>query len=391
MTEKLYWEYPYAHTFVAEIVDIRENGLVLDRTLFHPESGGQSCDLGMLKVNEMELDVTRVSREDDGSILHHVTGVHGCLEVQDEVKGLINWDRRYLLMKAHTAQHVFSSIMLEEHDRNTTSVSITPGGFTARVNKHVDGSMIEQIIESVNHVLFTQHPVKNVVLSREEAIKKYGDIIRGLMSDEDPVRVIQVEDIEVTCCGGTHVKDTSEIGPIYLEGVKKGVKFTFLVGDDAISALARANTTVFELANHVNQDHARVLDTITGRLDKHEQLQDDLITVAQELLGMLATRPQRAINGFGVSILEIPLEKKVIAPAFSKFPWNSILVVLGDGGRFIVFSSAEDMPASGICNAFLETHGGKGGGNQKVSQGKMEQEPSPRVLFDTIESLLENA
>lgn len=391
MTEKLYWEDPYARTFVAEIVDIRENGLVLDRTLFHPESGGQSGDLGMLKVNEMELDVIRVSREGDGSIVHHVTGIHGCLEVQDEVRGSITWDRRYQLMKAHTAQHVFSSIMLEEHDRSTTSVSITPGGFTARVNKHVDGTMLEKIIESVNHVLVTQHPVKSVVLPREDAIKKYGDTIRGLMSDEDPVRVIQVDDIEVTCCGGTHVKDTSEIGPIYLEGVKKGVKFTFLVGDDAINALARANTTVLELASHVNQDHARVLDTITGRLDKHEQLQDDMITVAQELLGMLATRPQRAINGFGVSILEIPLEKKILAPAFGKFPWNSILVVLGDGGRFIIFSSAEDMPANDICNAFLETHGGKGGGNPKVSQGKMEQDPSPRVLFDTIESLLDNA
>jgi misacylated tRNA(Ala) deacylase len=221
MTELLCHTDSYIKEFDAKVVSFlpEQNGIVLDRTAFYPGGGGQPCDYGWIG----EAPVVRVLRE-EGQIVH-------CLELDasppaegEEVKGRLDWDRRYALMRTHTAFHILCGVVWRDYR------ALVTGGNMDVLRGRMDfefetlrQELVREIEEKLNQEVAAARPVKVRILPREEAFK-IPDLIRtkiNLLPEKiREVRVVEIEGLDMQADGGTHVANTGEVGSIRVVGYK---------------------------------------------------------------------------------------------------------------------------------------------------------------------------
>jgi misacylated tRNA(Ala) deacylase len=235
-TDLLYLPEPeraYEKTFEAEVVEASDDHLKLDRTLFYPTGGGQPHDEGTIEADGRQLSVTDV-RKDHGDPLHEVTG-----EVPAEgtpVTGEIDWTRRHQLMRMHTAQHVLSAVVYDEWDAVTKGNQIHTD--YSRVDFDVDEvteDELERIENACNEVFDDDIPVQGYEEERSR-LKKRIDTERTLLhlipDHITTLRVVEIGDVDITPCAGTHVERTGEIGEMrILRTENKGSGRTRIVYD----------------------------------------------------------------------------------------------------------------------------------------------------------------
>ena len=210
---------PYLSSSEATVVAVREEGLILDKTVFYPEGGGQPGDIGRIANNIFGADVTNTIKSTDG-ILHLTDNKLGSISVGDNVEIDIDWERRYSLMRMHTALHILCSIV----DGAVTGGSV--GVQKSRLDFDIPGerpdkeSLTQQLMEIVDR----NYPVISSWISDQE-LQENPDLIRT-MSVKPPtgtgqVRMIRIGDaIDFQPCGGTHVKSTGEIGKIKISKIE---------------------------------------------------------------------------------------------------------------------------------------------------------------------------
>tara|TARA_B100000073_G_scaffold313997_1_gene288832 strand:- start:115 stop:786 length:672 start_codon:yes stop_codon:yes gene_type:complete len=203
----------------ATVVAVLEEGLILDKTVFYPEGGGQPGDIGRIANNTFEADVTNTIKS-TGGILHLIDNKLGSISAGDDVKIDIDWERRYSLMRMHTALHILCSIV----DGAVTGGSV--GVQKSRLDFDIPGerpdkeSLTQQLMEIVDR----NYPVVSSWISDQE-LQENPDLIRT-MSVKPPtgtgqVRMIRIGDaIDFQPCGGTHVKSTGEIGKIKISKIE---------------------------------------------------------------------------------------------------------------------------------------------------------------------------
>ncbi|MFX0100579.1 MAG: alanyl-tRNA editing protein [Candidatus Hodarchaeota archaeon] len=371
MTRKLYWDRPYDKEFNAVIVDIKDDAIILDQTLFYPASGGQSGDTGTIKVNEMELEVDSVSKEGD-IILHHVAPYHGNLEKEDEVSGIIDWENRHELMKAHTSQHVLSAVILRDHGVKTARVSIKPGDVELELERKLSLEKWADSIEKASIACTSNHDVNSRFVSRSEAEKLD---VRGKLPDNDPLRIIEINGVDTVCCGGTHVANTSEIGPIYAYNIKKDKVIEYYTGTLGLSALSRNNVTLIKTTRAHNKTVLDADELIKKLNDDKGKVNEDFKELVNEYLALVSKKPDFEIDGISFKILKTNIDKNLILASFKRFPPDFVMVVDMGMNMFMVLSSCAVISAKELFQKLLDNYGGKGGGNPKVAQGKLDREP----------------
>ena len=249
LTERLFLSDSYATTFEAKVVSVRPVipgssgaaglGLVLDRTLFYCTSGGQPGDKGKLRkmggrsgerpgeaVEAVVIDVRKM----DGEIVHVLAPVAAgapSFSVGDPVHGEIDWPRRYRLMRMHTAGHVLSALFFKK------GVMITGNQLDAVQSRFdfsmeiFDRALIDSVISEANSLCAESHAIKISSLPREEALKLPGmvKLAGALPPSLTTLRIVEIEGIDTQADGGTHVRDTREVGTISLVRVEnKGAK-----------------------------------------------------------------------------------------------------------------------------------------------------------------------
>ncbi|WP_094228796.1 alanyl-tRNA editing protein AlaXM [Methanolobus psychrotolerans] len=211
--KELYLTDCYLKEFDATVESVKEDKfVVLDRTAFYPNSGGQPNDTGMLvREDGAEFPVTGVAKF-DGDISHEVT-VPG-LKTGDKVKGIINWDRRYLFMQYHTACHILSAIIHNETGAKISGNQL--GEDKTRVDFNLEDFDREQIRsyeDKVNEIIDRKMPVRIDIMPREEAFRipsvvKLKDAFPPEIED---IRVIIIPEVDTQACGGTHMANTGDI------------------------------------------------------------------------------------------------------------------------------------------------------------------------------------
>ena len=210
----------YVKEFEATVTDVTDDRFViLDRTAFYPDSGGQPHDTGVLvrEVDGREFPVTYTRKMDD-LISHEVTVADSgsVLAAGDRVTGRIDWERRYLFMRSHTACHVLSAVIHKETGALITGNRI--GDVKTRVDfslKDFDRSAIKSFEEKTNEIIDQNLPIEIKILSKEEALE-IPSIVKLKMDlpDREEIRVIDIVGYDSQACGGTHVRNTGEIGHI---------------------------------------------------------------------------------------------------------------------------------------------------------------------------------
>ncbi len=201
---------------VDEVIDDVE--IILNQTAFYPNSGGQPNDLGVFENNGVVFNVVDVIKK-EGKIIHKVD--KSGLKKNDAIHGKIDWERRYKLMRYHTASHILSTAI-----HNETGDEITGNQLyldKARVDFSLDNfdrALMKGFEEKINEIISKNLPVRTRILDREEAFKipslvKLRKVLPETISE---IRVVDVFDdsfdFDHQACGGTHLKNTSEIGKI---------------------------------------------------------------------------------------------------------------------------------------------------------------------------------
>jgi len=221
MTSLLYLEDSYVKTFSATVGGKQEGIIFLDRTAFYPGGGGQPADSGTLATKDTSWVVSKVKRV-QGNIGHFVDGDGP--DIGAAVNGEIDWERRYKLMRTHTAMHILCGVIWRDYQASVTGGDMQP--LKGRMDfefETMHRELVDEIEKAVNEEVTAARDVRIQILPREEAFQ-IPDLIRTkinlLPEGIQEVRTIELDGLDLQADGGTHVANTSEVGRIHITDYK---------------------------------------------------------------------------------------------------------------------------------------------------------------------------
>ena len=221
MSELLFLQDAYLKNFHAAVIEELDGGVVLDRTAFYPGGGGQPCDFGMLSAGEASWQVTKVKRV-SGKPVHYGNGRPPALGTA--VTGDLDWDRRYKLMRTHTAMHILCGVIWRDYAASVTGGNMDP--LKGRMDFEFETmrqELVAAIEQAVNQEANASRPIKVAILPRQEAFQ-IPDLIRTkinlLPEGIKEVRTVELVGLDLQADGGTHVNNTGEVGRIRVTNYK---------------------------------------------------------------------------------------------------------------------------------------------------------------------------
>ena len=223
MTEQLYLHDSYRKEFEATVVSINGNDIVLDQTCFYPSGGGQPTDTGTISAESGTYKVISVKKAEQGIV--HTLDREG-LKPQDKIKGTIDWERRYKLMRSHTATHVLISVVCSETGALITGNQIDLDKTRIDLNlESFNNAAIQRYVDKANELIQQDIPVTIAFTTREQALHDQSlfKLMKGFPEHIKNIRIVTIGTIDKQADGGTHVRSTKEIGAIeLLERENKG-------------------------------------------------------------------------------------------------------------------------------------------------------------------------
>lgn len=378
MTNRLYYDDSYTTTFKAKIVErfqYRDNlGIILDQTYFYPTSGGQPHDIGTIN----DLPVTNVMvRPEDNVVAHIIKG-----EIwSDDVTGQIDWAQRFDHMQQHTGQHILSQAFLRAAEAETVSFHLSGEYATIDIsNSGLNPAHIEKAELIANQIIWENRTITARMVDKAAigslALRKIPEV------DDDQLRIIEIENFDLTACGGTHVSNTGEVGLIKivrLERNKDDLRIEFLCGRRALRDYRQKNRIVNQLANALTTGYADIEASVIRLRDEAKQSRKLL---KQQLAHSLSIEAEHLLkNGTkkGDTIIVSELfsgrdtaELRMLANQISQQPKTIVLFGAVDPSTQLIFSRAEDAP--GDMNQLIKTAlqvlgSATGGGTSKFAQG----------------------
>jgi len=222
VTEEFFLEDSYLKEFRAGVKKIDGREVVLDATAFYPGGGGQPADKGTLGIGPVNAAVVDARRE-GGGIVHVLD--RAIPDTVKELKGALDWERRYAHMRYHTALHVLSGVIWKAFDAKVTGGQMRPD--RAKMDFSFPGEWTAEVVGEIerltNEALAENRPVKVYELPREEALEN-PDLIRtqvNLVPERvETIRIVEIENLDTQADGGTHVANTREVGEIQITGHK---------------------------------------------------------------------------------------------------------------------------------------------------------------------------
>lgn len=220
-TELLYQTDSYLREFEATVVAVEGAQVALDRTAFYPGGGGQPADQGQLFWDGGQARVLKAKKR--GELVWHKLDADPP-PVGTKVRGVLDWERRYKLMRTHTALHILCGVIWRDYKAQVTGGNMEPG--RARMDFEFETmrrELVEEIEKKINAEVAAARPVRVNILPREEAFQ-IPDLIRTkinlLPPDITEVRTVEIVGLDLQADGGTHVANTSEVGPIKIVDYK---------------------------------------------------------------------------------------------------------------------------------------------------------------------------
>jgi misacylated tRNA(Ala) deacylase len=225
MTELLYQTDSYIKEFDAVInsVLMAERAVTLDRSAFYPGGGGQPCDFGTLIVEAVTYPVEKVKKQGN-DVLHFLGGDQPLPSVGSAVRGSLDWARRYELMRTHTALHVLCGTIFRDYGARVTGGDMEPGrGRLDFEFETMRGELVREIEAAINREAAQGREIRVQILPRAEAFQ-IPDLIRTkinlLPEGITHVRTVEIVGLDLQADGGTHVRNTSEVGTIHIADYK---------------------------------------------------------------------------------------------------------------------------------------------------------------------------
>ncbi|MDO9097143.1 MAG: alanine--tRNA ligase-related protein, partial [Candidatus Methanoperedens sp.] len=316
-TRKLYYEYPEQMEFEAKVLDVIENNVILDRTLFYPEGGGQPADHGTLSVNDYVANV--VDAQNINGVIVHETDSDFGFKKGDTVKGKIDWGRRLAHMRHHTATHIVNEsakTVLGNHIWQTGAQKSTD---RARLDlthyKRITDDEFREIELLANRSVMKNQPVFIDWMDRVEAEKQYGFVLyQGGVPPGKEIRILRVGN-DVEACGGTHVSNTGLIGPIKLiktERIQDGVeRIEFSAGEAAVKRWEERDELLNKSSEALRVSPEQLPDTVNRFFEEWKDFKKE----NERLKAELAEARVKAMMGDAINISGLKVLAKKIPHA----------------------------------------------------------------------------
>lgn len=389
-TERLYYTDPYLREFDATLIDtVSHEGrtaLVLDRTAFYPTSGGQPHDEGAFG----DVRIIDVVDAEDGRILH----IADRAPSSTALHGTIDWTRRFDHMQQHTGQHVLSAAFDRLLGARTESFHLGVESSTIDLGRDVSMGEIARVEDEANRILWEDRPVSIRFAGPEEIASLQ---LRKEPKREGTLRIIEIEDFDLSACGGTHVWRTGAVGLIAVAAAERfrgGSRITFLCGGRALAGYRRLRDAV--------AGSVRALSVLPGELPGAiERLQNDAKELRKHVKEFQFKVAAQEAERLAASAVEIDGRKivaaalpgwdaaglKAIAAGIAEHPRHVVVLVGGpDAGPIVVARGAETgVDAGALLRTLLARHGGKGGGRPELAQGGGVTAPAADVLSSARE------
>ncbi|MGO9649386.1 Threonyl/alanyl tRNA synthetase, SAD [Candidatus Sulfotelmatobacter sp. SbA7] len=386
MTEHLYYRDSFLYEFDAEVIDVTtvesRPAIILDRTAFYPTSGGQVFDTGwIVPAGQAEkLRVAEVAEHEDGTILHFLENP-AQIQTGSRVRGLIDADRRRDHMQQHTGQHVLSAAFVRS--LNMPTVSFHMGVESCSIDLDTKGLTARQAetAEALANDIVTENRSVGIRFVTSEEAQKLG--LRKLPpAERDQLRLIDIQDFDLTACGGTHVTATGQIGCVLLrkiEKVRQGWRVEFVCGKRAVSTARRDYTTLAESAGLLSAHVWDVPQQVRKSQEEVRALKKSAEHVLAELTDLYAGRMLGEIvesGGRKVVVRVFPDRDlgfiKLLAQRLTRQSSNVVaLLGVSSDPPAVVFAQSPGQPfdMSALMKEALAKLGGRGGGSKDMAQG----------------------
>jgi len=383
MTDRLYYRDPYLREFDAVVTRVDRAGgrlvVALDRTCFYPTSGGQPFDVGTLGPYR----IVDVVDEDDGSIGHVVGESAGTSpapspQTGERVHGVVDWPRRFDHMQQHTGQHVLSAAFDRLFKVRTVSFHLGAEASTIDLAREVTAKEIAAAEEEANGVVWQDRAVSIRFATAEEAasLPLRKEPVRG-----GTLRLIDVEDFDLSACGGTHVSRTGAIGAIVIgssERFKGGSRIEFLCGGRAVKRFNALRDTVAASTKLLSTGLDELALSIERLQSELKQQKRTLAAAQTELAAFRAAElaaTAELASGARVVVRAIDADahglKALASAVCARGGLAAVLVSTARPALAVVCRSADvaAMNAKDILAALTAKFGGRGGGSPEIAQG----------------------
>ena len=337
----------------------------LDQTLFFPEEGGQSPDMGTIDGVEV-LDV-QIKNE----VITHTLAAP--LTVGTTVKGVVDWKHRFYNMQQHSGEHIFSGIVHKKFGYDNVGFHLSDSIVTMDFNGVISSEEITEIEEKVNQAIIENIPVEVSYPSKEE-LKELD--YRSKIEIEGQVRIVTIPGYDVCACCAPHVRRTGEIGSLKVMNVqsyKGGVRVSILCGFRALDAFRQKADIITELMAEFSTSQDAILDNVKKLKGANQTMKNQLAAAKQELMEYkVSAIPEDSENAILFEAdLETPVVRGVVNGLVEKFAGISAVFVGNDenGYQFIVGSKNKDCRQ--IAATLREKLSARGGGSDKMIQGSV--------------------
>ena len=375
--QKIFYENSYKKEFVAEIIDIKEIDnkfhIVLDKTGFYPEGGGQLCDLGKIDSHDIEY----VYEKDD--VIYHVLNTKP-IKIH-KVKCILNWNRREYSMTHHLAQHIISALFLKEFNKKTTSFHMGIEDSCVDIEGSFSDKEIKKIEKMANDIIAENIPVETFEITKKEAKKlKLKDDFSKINGN---VRIVKVGDLDTNCCCGVHPQNTLDLRIIKFkkhEKYKTSTRIEYLAGKKAINYIINRDDNLSKICKYLScsdEDSIKGIENINNKLTdsikENKRLKEEI--AHYELKDLVSSA--KLVNDISI-IDKIYNDKdtKYISKLANKITEEDnkiVLFVLINGDRVnLVFSCSKNLNSldmNSLLKDAIKLIDGNGGGNKFNAQG----------------------
>ena len=383
-TVRLYYTDAYRAEFTARVVDRSDDGrrVYLDSTAFYPTSGGQPNDLGTLGGVAV-VDVI----DEDGRIAHLLMGTLG---TESPIEGRIDWKRRFDHMQQHTGQHLLSAVFEDLFGARTVSVHFGEGHST--VDLETDSLSPDQLAHAEHRVNEIIAENRAVTVAFEESAEATG--LRKAVDRGGILRVVSIDQLDRSACGGTHVRSTGEIGCALLRGterIRKTIRVEFLCG---LRAVERSRADYLGLAGIAGTLSASIDDLPTLVASQATQLKEGEQArrkLERDLAGYRARSMFERLPG-GATETRVAFQEgaaqtmdqlRMLGQAVLEIEHVILVATTVEGNGLLVAATGDSGADAGkLIRESLGAVGGKGGGSPRLAQGTA---PSTELTTKALE------
>jgi len=312
LTERLYYEDSYLKEFRAKVlkkvkIDNRP-AVVLNETAFYPTSGGQPYDKGVIQ------DVPVVEVVEEGDEIIHILKEELKEKINSEVVGKIAWERRFDHMQQHLGQHILSGALMKLWSAETVSFHLGEEVCTLDIAKEkLTEEEAKKAEECANEIIFDNRPVKCYFVDGEEELKRLN--LRKVPEKTEKIRIIEVEDFDLSACGGTHCRATGEVGMIkIIKWEKRGekIRLEFICGRRAWKDYFWKNELIKDISNKLTIKDSELGEAIDRMLEERKELWKELKEFKEKLQEYKAKRliDESSLKDDGIKIISKIFEDK---------------------------------------------------------------------------------